>query len=148
MAYLYALIEKKVAPVAFPHCRVSLREKCWTHGCVACASTTVNHPSCILAQQDQTARTATLDLLFQTSKKPRKNLGRGRPITTRNVVGGKFWTGSIRVHHVNTPAQTSDLAEIVSKLEYCLEASEALGLSLLTALVDHALGEAKKHLDS
>lgn len=52
---------------------------------------------------------------------------------------------------VNDPSGTPDgahceLTEIVSKLEGCLEASQSLGLSLLTALVDHALGEAKKHL--
>lgn len=38
-----------------------------------------------------------------------------------------------------------ELAEIISKLESCLDTSERAGLTLLCALVDHALAEAKRH---
>jgi len=39
-----------------------------------------------------------------------------------------------------------ELAAVISKLESCLETSEGLELSLLSALLDHALGEARKQL--
>jgi len=86
---------------------------------------------------------------------PLKSLEKSRKGSAHQPpIGGwwQIWTGSTKVPTVNDPSGTPDgahceLTEIVSKLEGCLEASQSLGLSLLTALVDHALGEAKKHLE-
>ena len=62
------------------------------------------------------------------------------------MVGIKRTRDAATVGTTEFDGNRQELAEVVKSLENCLVKVDSLGLTLVAALVDHALAEAKRHL--